>query len=332
MSNVTIKDIANETGVSIATVSRVLNNSGYASSEIRERILAVAKELNYQPNAVARSLKMHRTNTIGVIVPDISNPYFMKISKGIEDTILQNGYHLIFASGDENPQKERDMLQVLFEKRVDAIVLATSGNNEEMINKIKDAGIPVILVDRKLKEENGLDLVVEDNEDGAYQLTNYLIKQGHSRIGVVNGHFKVSVGIERFNGYQKALKENNIEEDPDLIFNGNFHQDGGISAVDQFMNLSKPPTAILSCNNTMAFGVLLQLRRLGYDIPKDIVVVSYGDVEAARLLHSSGIVRVDQFPYEMGVRVGHILIDRLVENVKGPVQEVFQPTLNINQN
>jgi LacI family transcriptional regulator len=327
MGNVTIKDIANETGVSIATVSRVLNNSGYASSEIRERILSVAKELNYQPNAVARSLKMHRTNTIGVIVPDISNPYFMKISKGIEDTILKNGYHLIFASGDENPQKEREMLQVLSEKRVDAIVLATSGNNSEMINQIKDAGIPIILVDRKT-EENGLDLVVEDNVAGSYQLTKHLIQQGHTRIGVVNGHFNVSVGIERFTGYQKAMNEHNLEIHPDLVFNGNFTQDGGINAVDHFMKLPIRPTAILSCNNTMAFGVLLQLRRLGYNIPNDIVVVSYGDVEAAQLLHSPGLVSVKQSPYEMGVKVGQILIERLVENVKGPVQEIFQPNLN----
>lgn len=227
MNNATIKDIAKELNISTATVSRVLNNSGYASDEVKKKVLETAKRLNYRPNAIARSLKKHQTNTIGIIVPDISNPFFMKVSRGIEDIVHKNGYHLIFASADENPKKEREMPQVLYEKRVDALVLATSGENEDYIKKIKSAGIPIILVDRKINNETlGLDYVVEDNIQGAYELTRYIIKHGHTRIGVVNGSLTVSTGWERFEGCKMALKENGIDLNSAYTFNGDFTKEG----------------------------------------------------------------------------------------------------------
>lgn len=330
LNNVTIKDVARESGVSTATVSRVLSNKGYASDEIRAKVLSIAKQLNYQPNALARSLKKHKTNTIGVVIPDIANPYFMMISKGIEDTVYQNGYNLIFASGEEKPKKEKELLNVLFEKRVDAIVLGTSGQNEEMVDNIRNSGIPVILVDRALKEhDESIDFVAEDNFEAAYELTNYLLKKGHTRIGVVNGSLTVSTGLERFNGYKEAIKDFGIAEDPDLIFNGNFKQEDGEIAVKHFFNKKDKPTAILSCNNTMTFGVLLQLTRMGYSIPKDVVVASYGEIEAAQLLKSPGIVYVSQSPYKMGVRVGEILMNRLINKASEPIIEKFRPKLKI---
>ncbi|WP_047982719.1 LacI family DNA-binding transcriptional regulator [Ornithinibacillus contaminans] len=312
---VTIKDIAKELGISIATVSRVLNDSGYASKEVKQQVLETAKRLNYQPNAVARSLKIDRTNTIGVIVPDISNPYFMTISKGIEDYIEEFGYNLLFVSGNENPEKERKMLQVLLEKRVDAIVLATSGENEETIQQIKDSGIPIVLIDRRINGSSlGLDMVVEDNVQGAYELTTSLIEQGHTRIGVINGSLKVSTGVERYQGFKKAIQAHDITEDKQLVFNGSFLKEDGIKAVNYFFQLEKKPTAILSFNNTMALGAMIQLIKKGYSIPADIVLASYGEVEAAQLLSPSSILMKKQTPYEMGAQAGEILRKRLQED------------------
>src|SRR5690625_3979190 len=188
----TIRDIARESNVSIATVSRVLNNTGYASDKVKNSVLKAAKKLNYQPNAVAKSLKSNKTNTIGVIIPDISNSYFMDISKGIEDTISNNNYNIIFCSSNENPAKERKLLKVLFEKRVDAIVVATSGENDKQILKLKKYGIPVILVDRKIDESIQIDTVVENNFEAAYEITKQLILLGHKNIGVVNGPLNVT--------------------------------------------------------------------------------------------------------------------------------------------
>lgn len=327
---VTIKDIARESGISTATVSRVLNNSGYASDEVKEKVLAAAKKLNYQPNAIARSLKKHKTNTIGVIIPDISNTYFMKISKGIEDTVYKSGYTLLFGSGDENPEKELKMLQVLFEQRVDAIVLATSGVNNEMIRIIRNANVPVILVDRtidKIFEE--FDCIVEDNVAGAYLLTNYLIEKGYKDIGVINGSLDVSTGEERYHGYKRALHDNHLAEKAALVYNGHFTKEDGIRAVDYFLSLKQKPQAILSFNNAMTFGVLLRLAQKGYRVPDDFVIASYGEVEAAQLLPASKIITIEQSPYEMGKCAGEILLDRLEKEIKGPAHKMFSPKLRI---
>jgi LacI family transcriptional regulator len=329
VSNVTIKDIAKEAEVSTATVSRVLSNNGYASVEVKKRVLAAVKKLNYQPNAIARSLKKHRTNTIGVVIPDIANSYFMQISKGIEDIVHERGYNIIFGSSDENPDKERKLLQVLFEQRVDAIVLATSGENEDLVNKIKETNMPIVLVDRKIDDQlEKFDLVIEDNMIAAYQLTNKLIDMGHTCIGVVNGSLNVSVGSERYIGYQKAMQDNGISEYPEMVYNGNFTQADGKKAVDYFLNLEKMPTAILSFNNTMTFGVLLQLVQRSHKVPSDFVIASYGVVEAAQLLTVYEIISVKQFPYEMGTSVGEILLERLQKSTKGPLQKVFRHNSN----
>lgn len=331
MGKTTIKDIAKASGASTATVSRVLSNTGYASKEIRAKVLEVAKRLNYQPNGIARSLKMERTNTIGIIIPDIANPYFMQISKGIEDIVQQDGYNLIFASSDENPAKEKEMLRVLLEKRVDAIVLATSDNNNESIKQLGDIGVPIILIDRKIDDDQlDLDSVVEDNFHGAYQLTDYLIKNNHHQIGVVNGSLKVSTGMERFLGYKQALKDNDIELDQDLIYKGNFIVEDGTKAVNHFLNRLSRPTAILSFNNTMTLGVILQLTRLGLDIPKDMVVASYGETEVAQLLSPPGIVYVKQSPYKMGIRAGELILERLTNKAKKPTHEVYSPRIEFD--
>lgn len=332
MGKATIKDVAREAGVSTATISRVLNASGFVSEDIKARVHVAIKKLNYQPNAVARSLKQHKTNTIGVVIPDISNPYFMTIAKALEDTVRDKGYNLIFCSSDEKPEKEKELLILLYEKRVDAIVLATSGENENTIGQVNESGIPVVLLDRRTNSNHhDFDFVVEDNVQGAYELTRYLIEQGHKRIGVVNGSMRVSTGYERFQGYKKALATFGIEENINLVYNGNFAQLDGCRAVGYFLNLRKRPTAILSFNNTMSFGVLLELTRRGYRISQDITVASYGEVEAAQLLETPSIVSITQTPHEMGVRVGQILLDRLINNVKGPIHETFKPRFAISE-
>lgn len=327
MTKNTIKDVAMEAGVSTATVSRVLNQSGFVSDDIKERVYFAVKKLNYRPNAIARSLKQDKTNTIGIVIPDISNPYYMKISKGIEDIIQQKGYNLIFCSSDEKPEKEEKLLKLMFEKRVDAIVLATAGGSKEMVSKINQAGVPIVLVDRDFDiEGQKLDSVIEDNVQSTYELTKYLLEQGHRDIGVINGLLQVSTGRGRYEGYKKALKEYGMEEDTKYIFNGYFTQDGGSKAVDYFLNFSKKPSVIIAFNNTMAFGVLLELTRRGYSVPEDIVVASYGDIEAAQLLKTPGIISVVHKPYEMGEKVGTILLKRL-NNEQGPFTEILKPKL-----
>ncbi|WP_308635254.1 LacI family DNA-binding transcriptional regulator [Paenibacillus silvisoli] len=332
MSKATIKQVASEAEVSTATVSRVLNDSGFVSEEVKNRVLEAVKRLNYQPSAIARSLKQDKTFTIGVIVPDISNPYFMGISRGIEDVVGPEGFQLTFCSSDENPKKESQLLQLMQEKRVDAVVLATSGDNDPILERLSSSGIPIVLIDRKLKStETGskLDQVTEDNIDGASRLTRKLLEAGHVSIGVVNGPSRVSTGRERYAGVLKAMKEFGLEPNP-LIYNGDFSVEDGIRAVRKFLAADQRPTAIVSLNNRMSLGVLLEIVRSGLKIPDDIAVASFGEVEAGALLKNPGLYYIDQRPYEMGQKAGEILLGRIRkdEPQSKPLYEVFHNEIN----
>jgi len=322
----TIKQVAAEAEVSTATVSRVLNDSGYASKEIRERVLETVAKLNYQPNAIARSLKQDKTFMIGVVVPDISNPYFMGISRGVEDVVGPEGFQLMFCSSDESREKEGNLLKMLHEKRVDAILLATSGGNDHSLKLLADSGVPVVLVDRKPEsEEDGtrLDFVGEDNVEGAAQLTRRLLEKGHVRIGVVNGPIRASTGRERLEGVLRAMKEYQLAPDP-IVYNGDFTTESGILAVRKFLAADPKPTAIVSLNNAMSLGVLLEIVRCELKIPEDIAVASFGEVEAGLLLKRPKLYFIDQHPYEMGVRAGEILLGRIRKLLpSAPVFEVF---------
>jgi LacI family transcriptional regulator len=328
LSKATIKEVAAAAEVSTATVSRVLNESGYVSQEIKERVLEAVAKLNYQPSAIARSLKQDRTFMIGVIVPDIANPYFAGISKGIEDVVGTEGFQLMFCSSDENPAKERRLLQLLLEKRVDAIVLATAGGNDKMILSIAETGLPIVLVDRRLESEEAgrrLDLVVEDNAEGARRLAGKLIEEGHTRLGVVSGPSLASTSRERYAGVLAAMKEHGLDASP-IVYHGNFSTEDGIQAVRHFLSADPRPTAIISLNNRMSLGVLLEIVRSGLRIPEDMAVASFGEVEAGALLRNPGLYYIDQHPYDMGSKAGDILLQRLRKEDEdaAPVIEIFR--------
>ena len=323
----TIKEVAAEAGVSTATVSRVLNDSGYVSPEVKERVRAAMGKLRYRPSAIARSLKQDRTHMIGVLVPDISNPYFMEMSRGIEDVAGQEGFQLTFCSSDENPDKEKRLLQLLGEKRVDAIVLATAGGGADTVHALAEHGIPVVLIDRRLEGKGGkreFDLVAEDNSEGAYRLAMRLLEDGHTRIGIVNGPAHATTGRDRLGGVMKALREHGLDGKPP-VYNGDFSTEGGIRAVKAFLQEQPRPTAILSLNNRMSFGVLVELVRSGLRIPDDMAVASFGEVEAGRLLRSPGLIYIYQRPYDMGRRAGELLLERIqgAEPQRRAVKEIF---------
>jgi LacI family transcriptional regulator len=312
MSKPTIKQVAMEAQVSTATVSRVLTGSEFVSEEVKTRVLNAVEKMNYQTNAVARSLKQDKTETIGIIVPDISNVFFMTFSKGLEEVVQGEGYNLIFCSSDEDQQKEGELLLLLQEKRVDALVLATTGGNDAIITKLSRFGIPIILLDRQVEDsESQLDIIAEDNSLGAYLLTKLILESGHKHIGVINGFLDVSTGRDRYEGYKKAMREAGIREKSHLVFDGEFSVDGGNAAIRYFMQLEVKPTAIISFNNNMSFGALQELIRLQMRIPLDIMLASYGVVEAAQLLIQSGIIYVEQTPFEMGRQAGEIILNRL---------------------
>ncbi|TXK83797.1 LacI family DNA-binding transcriptional regulator [Paenibacillus sp. N3.4] len=327
----TIKQVAKEAGVSTATVSRALTGSGFVSEDVKVLVMAAVDKLHYQPNAVARSLKQDKTKTIGVIIPDISNPFFMTVSKGIEDSVHGEGYNLLFASSDEDPQKEEELLHLLQEKRVDALILASAGGNDERILKMAQFGTPVILLDRLPGGLDGmLDIVAEDNFQVAYELTQSVLNKGHRRIGAINGFLDVSTGAGRYQGFLQAIADAGLPVEEQLVFDGEFSVDGGCKAVEYFMQNPYQPTAIISFNNKMSFGALQGLIQYGIKLPDDMMLASYGVVDAALLLHNPGIVYASQQPYEMGQRTGDLLLKRLQETdlqLYPPQNIIYRPVI-----
>jgi LacI family transcriptional regulator len=332
MSNPRIKDVAKEANVSTATVSRVINDTDFVSDTMKQRVHMAIEKLNYRPNMLAKSLKQDKTYTVGIVIPDISNEYFMSISRGIEDELHDFGYNLIFCSSDEKSEKEKMLLQLLHDKRVDGIVLASSGGNDEFILQLNTA-IPIVLIDRKLNmEQRSIDYMVEDNFKGAYLLTKKLLDLGHRQIAVINGLLEVSTGFDRYNGYLQAMKEAGLDVHENLMYDGKFTTEGGKMAVSHLFQLPFiKPTALISFNNKMTFGALLVLTKQGFRLPDDIMLASYGNLESVLLLHNPQMYYIDQCAYSMGTKSGQILRQKM-QTQSGSlevIQEVLEPELKM---
>lgn len=329
-----IKKVAEEANVSTATVSRVINGSGYATEEVKKRVWDAVKRLNYRPSAIARSLKQNKTNTIGVIIPDITNPYFMKIAKGLEEKLYE-GCQLLFVSSDENEEKEARLLTMMLEKRVDAILLAPSQSEVESIVNIARSGTPVIIVDRRIKQDEiQLDHFVEENVHISKEVTTQLLVHGHEHIGFIHGGEQISTSAERLQGIREALREHGVNEENEYFFDGRYTEQGGKDAVEYFLSLKTPPSAIFALNNKMSFGALVELNHRNINIPGHIRFASFGELEAAKLLPDPEIIYVQQKPYEMGVAIGERIAE--IAEIQGDssgeylkVNKIFAPIIKI---
>ncbi|NRF95873.1 LacI family DNA-binding transcriptional regulator [Paenibacillus frigoriresistens] len=324
MTKMTIKDVAREAGVSTATISRVLNNSGYVSNDVKQQVLEVIRKFNYQPNAIARSLKQEKSRSIGIVLPDMTNPYFMKIARTIQQRCFQEGYHLLFIDTEENPEKEREALDFLIEKRIEALILAGTGSNRDQIQAISDSGIHVILFDRRFSNLN-LDTVTEDNIYATKSAIEYLLEKMHVRIGIIHGPQTISTARERRQGAIIGLEEAGISLSSDLMIEGDYTRESGIKAIQHFCQLPERPTAIFSANNEMTFGIYLGLQELGISLDS-VEVVSFGDLEFSSLFqHKLSVIM--QNPQELGGTIGDLLIRRLNGNDDAKENRILMPRL-----
>jgi LacI family transcriptional regulator len=312
-----LKDVADHAGVSTATISRVLNGTGFVSDALRERVLAAVEDLNYTPNGVARSMAQSRTLTLALVVPDITNPFFTAVARGAEDAAQESGYSLIFCNTDQSPEKEQLYLRVLREKRVDGVLLAVSGREVHHIQRLVAAGMKIVLIDRDVPELN-LPSVCVDNQGAVETATRYLIDRGHSRIGFMTGNLEVASAQERLDGYLAALAHAGIARDPALIVSGNFTQHGGHQAGLSLYRLPAPPTAIVSSNNEMTTGLLIALRECGRSVPYDVSLISFDDLPYFSLLEHPLTV-VAQPMYEVGRRACQLLLHVLTEGTPASV-------------
>ncbi len=307
---VTIRDVAERAGVSVATVSHVINGTRKVAPETAERVRRAMEELDYHPNAVARSLRTRKTQVIGVVVSDITNPFFATLVRGAEDAALEAGYSIFVCNSDETLEKENRYVQVLRRRRVDGMLLAPVGGGENpAVRKLARQGVPFVFVDRRAPGVEA-DAVLSDNVGGAYLATKHLIERGHERIGIVLGIRGATTSEERLAGYRRALEEAGIPLAEELVVWGGYRVEGGRRATAKLLSLTPPPTAIFSTNNLMTVGVLQELFARGVRIPDQVAVVGFDDLEWAEMANPP-LTAVAQRPHEIGYRAVRLLLDRL---------------------
>ncbi|MGB9680444.1 MAG: LacI family DNA-binding transcriptional regulator [Thermoanaerobacteraceae bacterium] len=328
---VTIKDIAKLANVSITTVSRVINNKTEGvSEETRERILQLVKEYEYQPNAIARGLVTKKTKTLGLIIPDITNPFFPDIARGVEDSAHIYGYNVFLCNTDDNLDKESEYINALKEKYVDGIIFTSSSiPKQEHIKELIKTGIPIVIMDRRIESEDIYGVFL-DNYEGGYIATKHLIDLGHKKIGCITGPLYSKSARERLEGYKECLIENGFEYDESVVFEGDYKINSGITGSEKLLNLHKKISAIFACNDLMAYGAYKTIRSRGYKIPDDISIVGFDDIQLSQILEPQ-LTTIRQPAYDMGLTATRMLI-KLIEGEKLNRKIInFKPKLIIRQ-
>jgi LacI family transcriptional regulator len=321
----TIHDVAQRAGVSPITVSRVINNSGYASQDTRERVEAAVAELGYVPNRLARSLRSKRTHTLALVLTDITNPFFTTVARGVEDTASDAGYTVIFCNTDESESEEKKYLQVLLQQQVDGILLVPARSSSESIDVIQKQHTPVVVLDRRLPPDVDVDTVRCENEVGAYHLVRLLIELGHRQIAILSGPVGVSTAEDRLAGYRRAMAEANLGVSEQFVVYGSFNQASGSELMRDLLAVKPRPTAVFAANNLICIGALQAIQNAGLRVPEDIALVSFDDLPPA-LLTTPFFTVAAQPAYEMGRRATQLLLARLAKTSPDPCQQIILPT------
>lgn len=307
----TIRDVARQAGVSVGTVSNVLSGAVPVRAALRERICAVMEKLDYHPNLIARSLKADKTKTLGMIISDITNPFFPQLVRGAEDSALQHGYVLITFNTDDRIERERQGLSVLRSRRVDGLLLVVAGQGTDVahISNIIASGTPIVCLDR-VPRGIALDSVTVDNVAGAQVCVRHLISQGHRRIGIITGSLSLQTARERLEGYEAALREASIETAPELIVEGDFRQTSGYRMAKGLLLQHRRPSALFISNGMMTVGAMQALEEMGLNCPSDIAIASFDDIPFAGFFRPH-LTAVAQPAYQIGFEGAELLIGRL---------------------
>lgn len=326
--SVRLVDIANKTGFSVSTVSRALHNKSdkyKISEETKRRIREAAEELGYRPNILARGLKLKKTHDIGVIVPDISNPFFATLVKNIGEEVQKIGYSLILCDSDENISIEQKAIKLLLEKRVEGLIVASVGVNDSHLKSLEKNKIPIVIVDRCFYDLN-FDTVGVKNYNGSYLGVQYLIGQGHKRIAFIRGLEGTSTNDERLEGYRQALNKAGIPIRKKYIVGDDFRSLSGYLQTKILLNLDQPPTAIFTAGDLIALGAYQAIKEENLHIPKDISIATFDDPLFAPHL-SPPLTAIKQPVYEMGIIAVKLIIDRLHDSNKERKRILLEPQL-----
>ncbi|MDA8194867.1 MAG: LacI family DNA-binding transcriptional regulator [Thermaerobacter sp.] len=323
----TIKDVAKMAGVSPATVSAVLRGNKRVSDISREKVDAAIAATGYRPNVVARSLRTRQTRTLGLIVPDISNPFYPEIARGIEQTARRHGFDVLFATGGEDFVHTQHLLWHFTDRQVDGIILTSIGLDYPL--SVAEWGVPIILVNRKCRGCT-TDFIGIDNRAAARDVIHYLISEGHQDIAFVGGPGNSSASLGRLQGYREAMLEAGLDLFDDWLLSGQLRYEDGVRAAHRLVSSRRRPTAIFSADDMMALGILDGLEQRHVEVPREMSVVGFDGIWTSSL-HGVQLTTVSQPLYEMGARSTEQLLKRLDGDPSPPVDVLLDYTLVIRK-
>jgi LacI family transcriptional regulator len=324
-----IYDVARESGVSVFTVSAVVNNKSHVRKGLREKVQRAIQKLNYRPNLLARSLAKQKTHTIGMIVPDISNPFFPLVVRGAEDAAQKHGYSLLLCNSDDSPQKEENAIDVLLSKRVDGILLTKAAGNfsPSLRQTIREARIPFVLVMRTYPELTK-DAVITDDYHGAYEAVSHLARAGRKIIALVSGPLKVSNAKERWQGFYDALRDRDLPYREELVVEGDYRMDSGFRAGHALF--SHHPDGIYVANHLMTVGLLKAADEVGLRCPEDFGLVSFDDYPWLGIFRPR-LTTVELPKRELGTESAELLIKRISGDSSRPILRKLPLELRIRE-
>ena len=306
----TMREVADRAEVSVATVSRVINKTGYVSPDLESRVYEAMRALKYQPSALARSLRRRETMTIGVLIPQINQPFYSTLTFSVEKSLFSNDYRTLICSSEQHRDKENAYIEMLLRQRVDGVVLVPTGKNADSFRQFQDHNIPVVLADHDVPSLD-CNKVLSDNYRGGYIGMKHLIELGHRHIGLIGGPDYSQPMNDRLRGVQSALAEYKLTVHAEMLAAGPFHHfEVGYNSAMGMLRQSTPPTAIFALTDMMAIGVLHAAAELDLTLPQDLSVVGYDDIPLSAY-SIPGLTTIAQPTYEMGQVVTRILLDAI---------------------
>lgn len=322
-----MKDVADRAGVSTTTVSHIINGSRYVSESLRTRVLEAIEALNYRPYGLARSLRTKRSRTVGVLIPDNTNPYFAEMTRQLENAFLDHGYSVIICNTEQDPERELRYLDLLREQAVDAMVFVSTGHDSEAIEELASQETVCVLLDRQI-EMGGLDQIFSDNELGAYLATRHLIELGHRHIVCISGPSGIASTDDRLAGYHRAVGEAGIAA---YVYPGDFRLESGYAAYRQFRAQEPAPTAVFASNDLMAFGVMHGAASDRLQVPRDLSVVGFDDIQMASY-SVPALTTIRQAKNSLVEQTVERILTRLAaKDSQEPIREVLSPELVVRE-
>lgn len=325
---VSIKDVAQVAGVSTATVSRVLADKPHVRPEVRDHVLSVVDELNYRPNRIARSLRVQKSNIIGLIVSDIQNPYFTMISRAVEDAAYEQGMSIFLCNTDEDPGKEAMYLKLMRDERVSGIILSPTQKTSNNFIEITDTHLPVVVIDRRVRNVE-IDSVMIDNVESAYKIIDHLIGHGCRRIGALFG-VGSTTGQDRREGYFKALKDHGLKSSIELAFFVEAREAEGYRATQKLLKLSPPPDAIFTSNGLLSVGALRALGESSQKMPEEIAFATFDETPWSTIVDPPLTV-IEQPTYDIGRTAVELLVKRIQDPTRSARQVILKSKLIVRQ-